>query len=443
MERNMKLVSDIYTKTDSFKNDEKGSIIPLTAFMLTALMLSAGAAMDYSRFSNVRTNIQTVADSAVLVAVHAVKNGESEADAKVIGQNYFLANLPTGTSLYSSFTPNIIFGTDPRKISATIGVDGNLPTTFMAVAGISTMSLSVSSGGVVTVPQDEITLVLDVSYSMRNTRINRLKVAAKQFIDAIEPFQDASGYRVVNVVPYANRVNFGSAYKRWADARLTRSIPYKGCFEFERGFASQKDNVSMPAPGRLAPYKQTMQNTRDLGPVPHCPPSGSSVLLFSSDDTKIKKKIDGLELGFGTGTDTALSWGWRTLSEKWRPSFNGAKVFPKNKTPQNRKIMVLLTDGRIFRKDFISNSRKPMRNRDAENDFVSLCNDIDADGDVILYTIGFDLDPNSEHPEQLQFLSALSGCAANGGSYYNPTTTNIGDTFRSIAEDINSIRLSS
>jgi len=72
----MKLVSDLYNKAASFKQDEKGSIVPLTAIMMTAVALAAGAALDYSRYSSARNIMNTALDAAILDA--GVRLGEGQ-----------------------------------------------------------------------------------------------------------------------------------------------------------------------------------------------------------------------------------------------------------------------------------------------------------------------------------------------------------------------------
>jgi hypothetical protein len=76
--------------------------------------------------------------------------------------------------------------------------------------------------------------------------------------------------------------------------------------------------------------------------------------------------------------------------------------------------------------------------RTAINEFDTLCNKLDADNNIKVFTVGFDLNGAS-----LSFQDALRKCASNGGSYHNPDSTNLRQTFENIAKDLTDLRLSS
>jgi len=76
----------------SFLKDKSGNIAVNIALLGIPLMLSAGAAIDYSQLARKQSSLQNVTDSAALaVALDLQKLSQTEVEAKV--DSYLRANL--------------------------------------------------------------------------------------------------------------------------------------------------------------------------------------------------------------------------------------------------------------------------------------------------------------------------------------------------------------
>jgi len=399
--------------------------------------------IDYYRAINVRNDIQHAADSASLVVARTMIAENDEAKAKEIGKKLYAANL-SNKILKEQGEPIFEITTNSGgQISVNTTVSGGLNTSIMQLAGHDKLDIEVNSSVSVALPKVEISMVLDVSHSMRRpSRIGGLRTAASSFIDVINPSSASDSYRVVSIIPFSTTVNMGAGFTDLLGAG-TAAFPnsdFVGCYDPEEDAVLRSSNLSPvladnnPATGLLA-YENTI---RDDG-TPLCPPESSKVELFSDDSVVLKNKVRDMQLGFGTGTDVALSWGWRSLSPQWRGTLPGSNRFPAD-FGAGKKILVLLTDGRIIRRRWVDKGRgrkgQIRYTNEAEANFVSMCSSIKAQGEIKVFMIGYDfttLDPS--------LRTMLQNCASNGGAFYEANSSNLNEIFSEIASQISDIRL--
>jgi Flp pilus assembly protein TadG len=123
-----------------FLRNCEGGVAPLVALGAIPLMVSVGAAVDYSRGNAGRTAMQAALDAATIMAA---KEAASGSQVSQNAQNYFSANFTrtdvkniqvTGSTMPSGGGTSLSF-------SAT----GTLQTQFMGLIGIPTIPLSVHS----------------------------------------------------------------------------------------------------------------------------------------------------------------------------------------------------------------------------------------------------------------------------------------------------------
>jgi hypothetical protein len=121
-----------------FLSNCEGGVVPLMALGIIPLMVSVGAAVDYSRGNAARTDMQAALDAA---AIMATKDAGTAGSGDV--SSYFYANFTrqdVKTVQVSSSTSNNSGGT-----SVSLAATGTLPTEFLALIGISNILLSVNS----------------------------------------------------------------------------------------------------------------------------------------------------------------------------------------------------------------------------------------------------------------------------------------------------------
>jgi Flp pilus assembly protein TadG len=122
-----------------FTNCE-GGVAPLFALGAIPLVVSVGAAVDYSRGNTGRTAMQAALDAA---AIMAVKQNASDDQLAQNVQSYFNANFtrPDVRNVQVSAATTPAGGGTSLSLSAT----GTLQTEFLSLMGMSSLALSVRS----------------------------------------------------------------------------------------------------------------------------------------------------------------------------------------------------------------------------------------------------------------------------------------------------------
>lgn len=229
----------------------EGNVTILFAFALIPVFALTGAAIDYSRATAIRTSMQAAADSAALaVSLDATKLSKTEITSKATA--HFLASFdrpelptpPTVTADYDNTNGSTL------KVTAT----AFMPTSFMGVIGINSMTLGASSTTRWGTNRLRIALALDTTGSMSSDgKIDALKTATASLLDQLKAAATNNGDVYVSIVPFSKNVNVGAgnhsaSWIDWTDWEAEPAI-----------LQSSKPN-----------------NWDDIGPGSDCPFSNSS-----------------------------------------------------------------------------------------------------------------------------------------------------------------------
>jgi len=415
---------------------QKGSVALLASFILSAMVLFVGVAIDYNRLSNARTNAEQIAESVALRVVRERLMGDNRRTANDDGQSEFNSQK-SKIPFNKDATVTIIPSPQGVAAKATAQIVGTIETSFLKIAGIKSLGFEATAEAVLSADDFEVVLVLDVSQSMGNA-LQNLKDAAEDFVKILfEADLTTTVDRRITIIPFADSVNFGAGATNYLhpDTSISEPSNFVGCF---RPFtpADIVSNTPLEMPGEFRAYVNS--SARHTG-NPLCPPVTSTTLMFSENQSEITNKVRGLDFGFGTGSDIAVSWGWRALSPSWRGRFNESTVYPKNYNANQRKILVFLTDGKPIRANPTGGHTR--NSSEAENDKAlenldSLCNAIEVEDQIDLYSIGFKL--NTTDPENLRVLTS---CTAGTGEYFSSNRQELNGVFRTIAQQIINVRV--
>jgi Flp pilus assembly protein TadG len=198
-----------------FARETKGNAALLFGIAVIPLVLGIGVAVDYGRAMIVNERLQAALDSAGLAVGSWV--GLSPADMEIKAQQYFDANYPPST-IGSASTINISSTGNEIHISAS----ADLPTTFMKLAHINSISVKAESTIAIGRGTVEVALALDNSGSMSGSKISALKTAASNLVDTLfssAQYSSKPDPIKVSVVPFAASVNVGPQYANasWMD----------------------------------------------------------------------------------------------------------------------------------------------------------------------------------------------------------------------------------
>jgi len=182
-----------------FHEDECGAMLIFSLFIFVAMLLGGGMAVDFMRVEDLRARLQTTLDRAVLAAAYPYETRDPEA----IARDYFARENLEDYIQDIKVTEDIT----GRAVALTAGLKTN--TFFLHMVGIDTLSVVAQGEATERTPNLEISLVLDISGSMRfDDRIGDLKPAAKEFVSSVlDPAY--AGHISINLIPYAGQTNPG------------------------------------------------------------------------------------------------------------------------------------------------------------------------------------------------------------------------------------------
>lgn len=191
------------------RRDERGAIAVQFALLALPLAVLVFGLVDVSRISLQRRQMQDALDAATLMAARST--AVTDAGLEAVGDPAFLAEvagmnlgLTASSATFKMGVDNHVIGTVTatlQPIIANLWTGGNFTVTAVSDVVRSSKDL-------------EVSLVLDITGSMKGTRIADLKIAASDLVDIIVKDTQTPYYSKVALVPYAAGVNVGT----YADA---------------------------------------------------------------------------------------------------------------------------------------------------------------------------------------------------------------------------------
>nr|WP_321508592.1 Tad domain-containing protein [uncultured Celeribacter sp.] len=333
-----------------FHRNEDGSLVLFSLFTLIILILLAGIGVDVARHEALRTQLQNTLDRAVLAAA----NLDNTLDPKDVVEDYF---AKAGLLEYLTEVKTEISG-QGRRVTAYVAAD--IPTYFMKFAAIDELSLSSSGAAEQGLANLEISLVLDVSNSMNNSRrLTNLSNAGQAFAQTI--FDNSAPDAVsFSVIPYSTQVNAGATIL--SELKLNDPHNYSHCINF-----SADDFYDPSLETKDIPFAKTYDQTVSFDPFYNgyynsgavlevCDPKAvNAILPFSRSLSDVKKKIRSLVADGNTSIDLGVKWGAALLHPSARPLtqalINSGEVdvamlgHPADDTGGTLKVLVVMTDG--------------------------------------------------------------------------------------------------
>ncbi len=182
-----------------FGRDERGGMAIWSIYMFLMMLMVAGIGVDFMLNEMKRTRLQATLDRAVLAAADL----DQTLSPKGVVQSYFDKSGMGDFLAETAVTDGLNF----RSVSA--DASSQTRTLFIDMLGIDYLSAPAVGTAEEEIPNIEISLILDISGSMRyNNRMNNLKPAAEEFISTVLR-GNAADTTSVNVVPYAGQTNPG------------------------------------------------------------------------------------------------------------------------------------------------------------------------------------------------------------------------------------------
>ncbi|MBL8566939.1 MAG: pilus assembly protein [Hyphomicrobiaceae bacterium] len=442
-----------------FRRDERGAIAILFGLMAVVMMMFIGAAIDMSKWLSARTDTLNAVDAAVLAGARSLQTNPGQPEAAIAAaQSFYAAN--TRGRLQVEDTITFVTANDDTSVKAQGSAE--IKTPFLGFAGIDKMPLvKVSEGefaeAVVSVGGNsetnlELSLMLDVTGSMKGTKIADLKEAAKDLIEIVV-WEDQSVYSSrVALVPFSEAVRIDSNWGAEIASNGPKTVTVgsgKGKTTFyldEQCFVERKGTEALTD---AAPNGQD-KIPRFYDTDGACLPSQASIIPLSSDKVMLKEEIDGYVASGTTAGHIGTAWAWYMLSPNWEQrvpveskpaSYSMLTELNSRGMPKLRKIAVLMTDGE-YNTQYCDNGVSTsyvsctLPNGNAAAQAKKLCTNMKAKG-IDVYTVGFALGGNATA------IDTLKSCASNPGQFYEAENgEQLKQSFRDIALKISDLYLS-
>lgn len=378
---------------------------------LVPILLSAGAAIDMVKMHNVSTTLQVAVDSAALAGATS-KQLNNKKTLNAIVQTYLKSNeafavLETGAKVTQ--TVDTVTGSFVVKVS------GKMKTSFMKLAGISTLDVNATSAVGLGMQGLEVALVLDNTGSMAGTKLASLKTAATQLISILEASKADYSDLKFGLVPFSKYVNVGvaNASAPWIKGP-SMSPNWTGCI----GSRSAPLDLQVGASGGKFP-------AIDGGVCP------TALAPLTTNTASIVTEINAMVATGNTYVAGGVLWGWNVLDAS--APFTEGKTTAQMTAVNGRKVMVVMTDG--------TNTASPLYpSHDgidsvlADSIFANLCTNVKAQ-QIQIYTVLF------EEPSPV-IKDLMRNCASSPANFFDATSNAaLIDAFNGIGRELAGVRL--
>lgn len=381
-----------------FFSDESGGYAIMTAVLAVPLMYGVGLVVDFGRASDARASLQDSLDAAVLAGVSVIGQGDQKAISTA--RTYFAANDALLDGLADAEGQPLEPAFVPKDGTLSAKVTYSMPTTFMKLAHIDSVPVTVSASASAAGLGIELALVVDVSSSMEDhDKIQDLRDAAVALIDSIYGSSETRANTWVAVVPFDGRVNVSSYSGDWIDMSLKpqKADANANCTGLRS--PANRINDELPKVEKFPPYLIG----KNYGDSYTC--GGPKAVGLTAEKAPVRNMLARLKTGYGTSVWEGVAWGFRMLSPKWKGMW-GNPALPLSYEESPRKVMIVMTDGENTPGDY----GDPFGRQVANQMEVAACADMKTQG-ITIYTVAFDITKSAAQP--------LKECASSDGHYFH------------------------
>jgi Flp pilus assembly protein TadG len=217
------LLRKLINRWHDFCHRESGMTLPMLAVSMIAVTGMVGMAIDTARMQLVQSKLQFSLDAAGLAAGSTVSTAAMQTEVQKYLQtnfNGYLGSTLTGSGATVDDTNTII----------TLTASAQLPTTFMGVLDISTITVNAHAEISRAITGLELVMVLDNTGSMTASagggvsKISALKTAATTLVNTLFAGNPPEGKLWVGIVPFSQAVNIGTGHPGWMNTTYDDSI---------------------------------------------------------------------------------------------------------------------------------------------------------------------------------------------------------------------------
>lgn len=368
-----------------FKADQRGNAAMVLALSAVPMVLAAGAAIDFGRFSSVQTHLQASLDAGALGG--AAVEDATDATREKYAKELFIADMAQGPA--SGLPVSYSFKVIDKSMVASASLD--VPMSFMSVAGITTLTaVGKNQVGIGEGKKAEIALVLDYSGSMADSIKGQIKYvamknAANKLVDDLAKAQPKNvkfalapfSHQVYTTLPGSYVVGKSGT---WTGCTQDRQYP----FNLSDSTPSTTDASKFGQP--MAPDHAVWGCNGYKGDGNGYAKHGLVVRPLTDNFTSITSQLNAMTPYAYTHIALGVEFGYHLLSPN--EPYSEGKPYAEKTT---EKFMVLLTDGMQTEPAYGPSGRTVSQ---GESNLEALCNSAKSNG-IHIVTMAFDIDDSS------------------------------------------------
>jgi Putative Flp pilus-assembly TadE/G-like/von Willebrand factor type A domain len=455
--------------------DRSGTTLVTFALTLAGMMLAIGAGVDIGRWLFARDDTLAAVDAAVLAGARTLQTSKDEAAAISVAQYFYNVNVSSRLPVKND---SISFAVVDSGQAVVASGNAQIDTIFLRLADVPSLPLipaavneiakaefavgghSVTGSGDESEPESlEISLMLDVTGSMKGQKLDDLKSAAKDLIGIVLWESSIENNSRIALVPFSEDIRLPTTSSLeeargtglpssktltsgYGSHQQSKKYYLSDCVVERAGTHAYTDATPDPGQYVMAHYTSSTTGSGSNKKGECTIPAGAEVMPLTGDRTALLDKVEGLSASGGTAGHLGTVWAWFTLSPYWSslwPTKNDPGTYGKENL---QKIAILMTDGE-YNTEYDSNGVKvgstgagPSANDDSTTQALALCAAMKQNDNVIVYAVGFDLPGEASKAYQ-----TLYNCASDPKKkyFYNATDgTQLKNAFRDIAIKISS-----
>lgn len=407
--------TQLVEKGTAFVTDRGGNFAMIFGLTSFALVMAGGMALDYARLSTAKSQLNHAVDAAVLSTTRQITAGlitEEEGEERV--RDFIFANIDEADIGLPVSIDQVTINQVDKTLEVIASLD--VPMTLTKITGRDIRTVATGSKAQFSNTQIEVAMALDITGSMRGSKIAALKTAATNGVEKMFDAPGADDRVRIGLVPYAATVDASPVINQ-----INYTGTSNGCVYERTGPQRYTDAFASP----VHPVGGTTSN---------CP--GAQILPMTNNETIIKNRINSFGTGGCTAGHIAIAWSYYMLSPQWNDAWpDGSDAAPY--APGTRKSAVIMTDG-AFNTHPSSGNYCSWGGVALSGDYArNLCSEMKSRG-ITVYTIAFSAGATA--------AALMADCASPGtpGSthFFNANDGNqLNAAFEAIAEDITELRL--
>lgn len=455
-----------------FLGSRNGNISVMFALSLVGVLSFTGGAYDFSRVIQARSALQAAVDGAALAA--GADPTKDSVRMHNLAQDFLKGNQPP-PSVVALGGVTTSYDAVTKTVSARL--TGEVPTVFMGLVGVNTISITVVSEAKRAEPGPlDLVLALDTTASMNQLsggvkKIDVLKGAAANLIDNVMTSTAAR----VGIVPFSGPVCIGSKY---ATASWVIPLPdyvYNyNCANVSGGetvcttneysckidgipsICTQKNCTYSKDPvyacsskikqwngcvGARKGFEASIASPQNPKYTYSTNSGPDDILDLTTSKTEAASKIRSLTVDGDTYIPMGLLWAWNMLTPE--EPLTSARTKSEMADLGGKRVIVLMTDGLNATVPYYSPSTdNAMFNTittaaaqtKVDDTLKQLCLNVKNDG-ITLYTVAFAVSDEN-------IKTILRNCASDNGKYFDAADTALlNEAFTKIGASLQRLRI--